>query len=245
MQSKQQEYWLKAAVIGSVWASFEIVFGGFFHSLRLPFAGTFLSFFSVVLLIAFSYKWQGTSLYIKAGLIAALMRSLMPTSVILGPLIGILLEAIIFQYTLNLFKRNLFSYSIVGILVMFSAIIHKIVSIILIYGFDIVTILENLYFVLLKIARIELPLNQLLLLVIISYTGLGVLSALLGMHIGRAILKSDFKAIEIKEKWKVKNSLFNIQSFTYKTYFIFIHISALILSLFALEFYPLYYVFPF
>ncbi|HIP47635.1 MAG TPA: hypothetical protein EYG92_01530 [Lutibacter sp.] len=242
---KQQDSWLKAAVIGSVWASFEIVFGSFFHSLRIPFAGTFLSFFSVVLLIAFSYKWQGTSLYIKAGLIAALMRSLMPTSIILGPLIGILLEAVIFQYTINLLRRNLLSYSIVGVLVMFSAIIHKIVSIILIYGFDIVTILENLYFVLLKTTHIDLPLNQLVIVVLISYTAFGILSALLGMNIGKSILQSDFNTVVVKEKWEVKNTLFNIQGFKYKTYFILFHVATLIISLFALEFYPIQYVVPF
>lgn len=242
---KQQDSWLKAAVIGSVWASFEIVFGSFFHSLRIPFAGTFLSFFSVVLLIAFSYKWQGVSLFLKAGLIAALMRSLMPTSIILGPLIGILLEAVIFQYTINIMKRNFFSYAVVGILVMFSAILHKIVSIILIYGFDIVTILENLYFVLLKTTHINLPLNQLLLVVVVSYTAFGVFSAFLGMRVGKSILQSDLNSIEVKEKWEVKNTLFNIQDFKYKTYFIFFHIVALVLTLFALEFYPLQYVLPF
>jgi nucleoside-triphosphatase THEP1 len=245
MQKQQQEYWLKAAVIGSVWASFEIIFGSFFHSLRIPFAGTFLSFFSVVLLIAFSYKWQGTSLFIKAGLIAALMRSLLPTSIILGPLIGILIEAVIFQYTINLLRRNLLSYSIVGVLVMFSAIFHKIISIIIIYGFDIVTILENLYFVLLKTTHINLPLNQLLLLVVFSYTAFGVLSAFLGMKIGKSINQSKTKPIKIDEKWEVKNTLFDIKNFKYQTFYIFIHSIALVGLLFALEFYPLQYVFIF
>ena len=245
MQKQQQEYWLKAAVIGSVWASFEIVFGSFFHSLRLPFAGTFLSFFSVVLLIAFSYKWQGSSLFLKAGLIAALMRSLMPTSIILGPLIGILLEALIFQYTINLLRRNFLSYAIVGVLVMFSAILHKIVSIVLIYGFDIVKILENLYFVLLKVTHLDLPLNQLLIVVIMGYTAFGILAALLGIKIGVSINKTDVNTLLIKEKWEVKNTLFDIQGFKYKTYYIIIHISVLVFTLFALEFYPLQYVLPF
>jgi len=241
---KDKDNWLKAAVIGSVWASFEIVFGSFFHSLRIPFAGTFLSFFSIVLLIAFSYKWQSSSLFLKAGLIAALMRSLLPTSIILGPLIGILIEAVLFQYAINLFRRNLFSYSIAGILVMFSAIIHKIISIILIYGFDIVTILENLYFVLLKTTHLELPLNQLLWVVVVGYTFMGFLAALLGMYIGVAVQKEGDKEIDIQKKWEVKNNIFDVQNFKYQTIYILFHVIALVLTLFALEFYPVQYVFP-
>jgi len=245
MDKQRQDEWLKAAVIGSVWASFEIVFGGFFHSLRLPFAGTFLSFFSIVLLIAFSYKWHGKHLFLKAGLIAALMRSLLPTSIILGPLVGILIEAVIFQYTINLFRKNLFSYSVIGILVMFSAIIHKIVSIILIYGFDIVTILENLYFVMLKTTHLDLPLNQLVFVVLISYTTLGILTAVLGMNIGVSILKSKNETIEIAKKWEVKNTIFDTQNFKYQTVYIFLHILVLIIALFVLEFFPVHYVLPF
>ncbi len=244
MKTKQQEIWLKAAVIGSIWASFEIVFGGFFHSLRLPFAGTFLTFSAIVLLISFSYKWNDKNLFLKAGLIAALMRSLMPTSVILGPLIGILIEAILFQISINLFKRNLFAFAFAGILAMFSAIIHKVVSIILIYGFDIVKILENLYFVLLKSTHINLPLNQLLVMVVLAYTFLGILAGFIGIKIGKSLTKPASAQMEIHEKWEVKNSLFDIHNFKYQSEYIFLHLIVLVLALFALEYYSVQFVFP-
>jgi len=244
MNAKQQEIWLKAAVIGSVWASFEIVFGSFFHSLRLPFAGTFLSFSAMVLLITFSYKWNDKNLFLKAGLIAALMRSLMPTSVILGPLIGIMLEAVLFQIIINIFKRNYFSFALAGTLAMFSAILHKVVSIILIYGFDIVKILENLYFVLLKTTHINLPVNQLLLIVVFAYTFFGFLSAFLGVKIGKSIDDLPVNSISVNEKWEVKNTLFDIKHFKYHSKYIVIHMSALITFLFALEIYAVQYVLP-
>ena len=243
MKTQQQE-WLKAAVIGSIWASFEIVFGSFFHSLRLPFAGTFLSFFSIVLLITFSYKWQGKYLFLKAGLVAALMRSLLPTSVILGPLIGIMLEAIIFQFAINFFKRNYLSYSIAGILVMFSAIIHKIVSVVLIYGLDIVAVLERLYFMMLKVTRIELPVNELLLVVIIGYVFFGMLASYLGMRMGISMEKSKGETFSIDEPWEVKNTLFDVKNFKYKTHYLFIHLLAIFAVLFTLELYAVQYVLP-
>jgi len=242
MNSKQQDIWLKAAVIGSIWASFEIVFGSFFHSLRLPFAGTFLTFSSIVLLIAFSYKWNDKNLFLKAGIIAALMRSLMPTSVILGPLIGILAEALLFQVSINLSGRNFTGFAVAGILAMFSAILHKIISIILIYGFDIVKILENLYYALMRSTHINLPLNQLLLLVILIYTLAGIAAALLGMKLGKKAMTMQVQPVRINEKWQLKNDLFNIKDFHYRPGLIFLHITALVVFLVALEFYPLFYI---
>ncbi len=243
VQKKQlDDSWLKAAVIGSIWAAFEIVFGSFFHSLRLPFAGTFLTFFSIILLIAFSYKWQGRNLFIKAGIIAALMRSMMPTSVILGPLIGILTEALVFQLALNLFGRNFLAFSIAGILAMFSAITHKIVSIILIYGFDIVKILKNLYFVFLHTVKINLPLNKLLWLVGFSYTLLGVLAALIGMYLGKNISNYSLKEEKSSFQLEIKKSFFELPDFHYHPGLIVFHLVFLVLALFGLEFYPVQYI---
>ena len=242
MDNNQQDIWLKAAVIGSIWASFEIIFGGFFHSLRLPFAGTFLTFSSIILLIAFSYKWQDKNLFIKAGIIAALMRSLMPTSVILGPLIGILVEATLFQLAINLFGRNFLSFAVAGILAMFSAIIHKIVSIILIYGLDIVKILENLYYVFLHTTHLKLPVNQLFILISITYVILGLLAAFVGKMVGKKIQQTNYNQPLTTESWQFKNDLFDIDKFKYQTKYLFIHIIILVLFLIGLEWYPLSYI---
>jgi len=243
MNNKQQDVWLKAAVIGSIWASFEIIFGSFFHSLRLPFAGTFLTFTSIVLLITFSYKWNDEHLFLKAGIIAALMRSLMPTSVILGPLIGIITEAILFQLAILFLGRNFFSYSLAGILAMFSAILHKVVSIILIYGWDIVEILENLYYVLLRITRIDLPVRQLLLLLVVVYVFFGIIAAIIGMISGKQLNKDNFSSfLPVSNEWNPVKDLFHIEDFRYKSEYIYFHLTALIVLLMSLEFYPIFYV---
>ena len=242
MDNAQQDIWLKAAVIGSIWASFEIVFGSFFHSLRLPFAGTFLTFSSVVLLIAFSYKWQDKNLFIKAGIIAALMRSLMPTSIILGPLIGILIEAILFQLALNLFGRHFFSFALAGILAMFSAIVHKVVSIILIYGFDIVKILENLYKVFLQVTHLNLPVNRLLVIVMVAYVLLGLTAAVTGQWTGKRLVANLSVAKPESEHLHFDNKLFDIGDFHYNSRYLILHIVFLILFLIGLEWYPLVYI---
>jgi nucleoside-triphosphatase THEP1 len=243
VQKKQlDDSWLKAAVIGSIWAAFEIVFGSFFHSLRLPFAGTFLTFFSIILLITFSYKWNGKNLFIKAGIIAALMRSMMPTSVILGPLIGILTEAFIFQLAINLLGRNLLAFSLAGTLAMFSAITHKVVSIILIYGFDIVEILKNLYYVFLHTIKIQLPLERLLWLVVVSYTALGITAAIIGMYLGKNSKEYHWPKHKKIFKLNVQQNIFELPDFYYRPGLIFFHLFFLVAFLFALEVYPIQYV---
>jgi len=236
MNNKHQDVWLKAAVIGSIWAGFEIIFGSFFHSLRLPFAGTFLTFTSIVLLIAFSYKWHDKNLFLKAGIIAALIRSLMPTSVILGPLIGILIEAILFQLALNLFGRNFFAFATAGILAMFSAIVHKIISIILIYGFDIVKILENLYYVLLRITHVNLPVEKLLLLVGAGYVLLGLTAATIGQIAGKNLSNETISKDVNIDNLVIKNDLFDIAHFKYQSKYIWFHLILLVLFLTGLEF---------
>ncbi len=243
MREESNNSWLKAAVIGSIWASFEIIFGTFLHNLRIPFAGTFLTFFSLVLLIGFSYKWNDRYLFLKAGIITALMRSMLPTSIILGPLIGILVEAVIFQISVSIFKRTYLAFVIAGILSMFSAILHKVVSILIIYGFDIVKVLENMYFVLLKTTHIDLPLKYLFLLVTVVYTVLGIITAYIGVKTGKQIANRNNISIdkEVYIELEKENKLFNTTSFKYNSILIFIHIIALILSLILLENYSYLY----
>lgn len=237
------ESWLKAAVIGSIWASFEIIFGTFLHNLRIPFAGTFLTFFSLVLLIGFSYKWNDKNLFLKAGIICALMRSMMPTSIILGPLIGIMVEAIIFQFSLKLFGRTYLAFVVAGVLSMFSAIIHKVISILIIYGLDIVKLLENMYFVLLKTTHINLPVDQLLIIVSLIYITLGFATAYIGIKVGKELLVSDrnFSIDEIDFNGEKEYILFNTNKFRFNSILIFVYIVLLIFSLVTLEIYPFWY----
>ncbi len=183
--TKFDDTWIKAAVIGSIWASFEIVFGSIFHNFRLPFAGTFLTFFGIVLLSTYSFKWDGKNLFLKAGLICALMRSISPTAIIIGPLVGILLEAVFFQLFYNIFGRKIITFVLAGILAMFAAVIHKIVSILIIYGFDILKVLENLYFYLVKVTHINLSLVQLLEIVVAAYTFSGIAAGITGYKLGK------------------------------------------------------------
>ena len=100
---KLSPVWMKAAIVGGLWASVEIIVGSFLHNLRIPFSGTFLTMQGIMILIAFYRLWPERGLIWRAGLICALMKSVSPSSVILGPMSGIFFEAILLETGIRLF----------------------------------------------------------------------------------------------------------------------------------------------
>ncbi|MCB9015036.1 MAG: hypothetical protein H6541_04515 [Lentimicrobiaceae bacterium] len=137
--------WMKAAVAGGLWAAFEIIIGSFLHNLRIPFAGSILSAFAVMLMIAFHRMWPEKGLIWRAGLICALMKSISPSALILGPMIGIMTEALLIELAIRTLGGNRVGYIVGGVMGVSSALIHKVVSILILYGSDIVEVYLNIY----------------------------------------------------------------------------------------------------
>ena len=179
--NRLSETWLKAAVVGSLWASFEIIIGSFLHNLRVPFAGTLLSFASVGLIIAFIQVWNNKGLVWRAGLIAALLKSISPSAVILGPMIGIFSEALIIELFISLLGRNIVSYILAGAFAVLSAPLHKVVTLLVTYGFDLLVIIEQLYkYILKQLGKVEGDPVLLISIIMLLYMLVGMLAAVLG-----------------------------------------------------------------
>ena len=207
---KEKDIWLKSAVIGSLWASVEIIMGSFFHNLQLPFAGTLLAVFTVVFIVAVLQLWNQTGLIWRAGLICALMKSISPSAVILGPMTGIFFEAILLELFIFLFGRNIFGYIIAGSMAVLSALLHKLLTLLIIYGWDSVKILANLYRYAMKQLHIENinPLHALIALTSI-YVFLGIFAAITGYIIGqKAKQKKSSNSIEDKIDFSKADSFF-------------------------------------
>ena len=154
MQSAPEEHlnekWLKSSLIGSLWAAVEIIFGSFLHNMKVPFSGTVLTFISVFLLISFFQVWKEKGIIIRAGLICAAMKSISPSAVILGPMIGILTEAFLLEMMIRFAGTNLFSYLVGGALAVLSALFHKVFMLIILYGFNLVKLAEEFYYFIIK-----------------------------------------------------------------------------------------------
>ncbi|MBN2175804.1 MAG: hypothetical protein JW731_16865 [Bacteroidales bacterium] len=183
---KLNPVWLKAAVLGGLWASVEIIIGSFFHNLRLPFAGTILAANGTILMIAFYQMWPQKGLIWRAGLITALMKSVSPSAIILGPMIGIMIEALLVEFFIRAFGNNPVSLSFAGALSVSSAFIHKVVSLIILYGFNIVKLYVDIFNWLAKQVRIEHPNPWMLVIVVVAvYLFFGITAALTGFYIGK------------------------------------------------------------
>lgn len=178
--------WQKAAVLGSLWASSEIVLGSFLHNLRVPFAGNFLTGIGIILLITMAHRWTDKGLFWRSGLICALMKSMSPSAVIFGPMIAIFSEAVLMELSVRIFRRNIFSFLLAGVLAMSWNLFHKIASYLIVYGFDIV----GLYLNLMKMAEKQLQIKVedpywLIYILLAAQVVFGLLAAMLGILAGR------------------------------------------------------------
>ncbi len=144
-KTDKREIWLKASVIGSLWAGIEIIIGSYLHNLRMPMAGSLLTVNAIALMVAFSRMWPEKGLFWRAGLICALMKSISPSAVILGPMIGIFLQSFLFNLSIYALGRNMPAYLIGGLLAAVSSLLHKIGRLLLIYGLDLIQITQNLF----------------------------------------------------------------------------------------------------
>lgn len=199
-QSSLSQKWIKAAAIGSIWAAIEIVAGSFLHNLKVPFSGTMLAMTAVYILVAFSMQWKEPGIIIRAGLIAAVMKSISPSAVILGPMIGITMEALILEGTWLLLGRNLTGFIIGGMLAVTWTLLQKILSLLILYGFDLVKIAEAFYLFLVKSTGLEgLSPLYLVLLVAVIYLIAGTLAAVAGYLSYRQLQKKPANTETLKQ----------------------------------------------
>lgn len=239
--ARLSETWLKAAVVGSLWASFEIIIGSFLHNMRMPFAGTILSFASVGMVIAFIQVWKNRGLVWRAGLIAALLKSISPSAIIIGPMVGIFSEAIIIEVVIIMLGRNLPSYLIAGAFAVLSALIHKVVSLLITYGFDLVIIVKQLYLYLIrKIGLTEGDPYLVIICVAAAYMFIGMTGALLGFLGGvkaREKMPQEFEQI-IPES---KSTFFKQTKLERSSpWFLLLHLIGIMACLYMINVFPLW-----
>ena len=241
------ELWLKAAIAGGLWASVEIIIGSFLHNLKVPFAGSILAGFGVVLMIAFLQLWPERGLIIRAGLVCALMKSVSPSAVILGPMTGILAEALLMEVGVLLFGRTLPGFLIAGALALFSALIHKVVSLLILFGTNIIRIYLNLF----QFASRQINIPDADPVVLLSwlaaiYLLAGALAGLLGYLTGRKA-NNQFKQIPAFNTDIVgQNDFFHTNPHQkFKVWLLLVHILAIPVGLMLMNFFNVWSFLPF
>jgi hypothetical protein len=199
--------WLKASVIGSTWGSFEIITGSFLHNLKVPFAGTIMAFFSILLMTAFLQHWRQKGIIWRAGLIAALMKSLSPSAFLLGPMTGIFLEALFVELTISILGINFISCVLGGGLSLLTALIHKLVNLLLLYGGDFITIYKNIIsFAFRQFDEAGISMGHVLTAIALLYFISGMLAGGLGYFAGKSITHSLAEFIPVSVPASIKAS---------------------------------------
>lgn len=234
---KLSEKWIKASIIGTIWAASEIVLGSFLHNLKVPFSGNLLAAIGLIILISVSYIWTQKGLFWRAGLICALMKTLSPSAVIFGPMIAIFSEAVLLEISVRLFGKTIVGYTLGAMLAMSCNLFQRIINYIIFYGLNIV----QLYTDLIKFAQKQLDIHFdivwfPIIFLLIVYCILGILSAIIGIKVGRRILKQPaeckFENLRIASDKKQNTS--NID-FNYSLIWLFVNITLMIVALILLN----------
>jgi len=162
--------------------------GSFLHNLRVPFSGNILTAIGIIILISASYRWKEVGLFWRAGLICAIMKSLSPSAVIFGPMIGIFSEALLLEFGTRLFGRNLLGFMIGATLAMTWVLFQRIANFLIFYGADIVQVYTGL----MKMAEKQLSMKVDLVwlpvvILVVVHVIFGVLAAILGIRTGRLV----------------------------------------------------------
>ncbi|MCK5855839.1 MAG: hypothetical protein KAG64_00010 [Bacteroidales bacterium] len=244
-QTHISELWLKAASIGSIWAANEIILGSFLHNLRIPLSGTIMSFLSVAFVVAFSKMWPERGLIWRAGVIAALMKSLSPSAIIFGPMIGIMSEAFILEFVLMIFGRRLPSFMLAGSLAVAFVLIQKIVTAIVTYGWDIILIFEKMYDYSIRQFHWEnLEAKYAVLALFMVYLLIGMTGGLIGYLTGKQAQQlGQLNSIDFQDNKKRFQSLFeHTTSYKYSGWLLLLHITVLMLGFYIINNAPLQYV---
>jgi nucleoside-triphosphatase THEP1 len=188
--------WRKAALLGGLWASLEIILGSFLHNLRVPMSGMMLSAIGVVLLSAGYQRWPVPGLLWRAGLICAVMKSMSPSAIILGPMVGIFMEGLLMEIGTRLFFGSALGCLLGGALAVGATLVQKAINLLITFGFDIVDLYLRLYELAARnLGVISLGPVDLLLLFLLVHIATGVMAAAMGIMVGRQAGKSPAAAL--------------------------------------------------
>lgn len=136
--------WRRAAVLGSLWAASEILLGSFLHNLRVPLRGHILTAIAIAILAGGHRVWRQRGVVWRAGVIAAAMKSVSPSAVLLGPMVAITMEGVAFEVGLGLARGRAAGVALGGALAMSWTFAHQVISLLVTYGLNLVEVYTRL-----------------------------------------------------------------------------------------------------
>lgn len=137
-------FWPYVAAFGALWGAAEVTLGSFLHTLRMPFTGVLLASAGACLLVAQRQVLPRRGAALATGVVAALCKSMSPGGAILGPMLGILAEALLVELALMPAPRSVVAAVLAGALAATWAAFQKLVMQILFYGGSVIDLYMSL-----------------------------------------------------------------------------------------------------
>jgi hypothetical protein len=129
------------AIFGALWGASEISMGSVLHNLNVPFSGAVLAGIGlcVAMIARIFVPKRGATLF--TGVIATILKLFSVGSVVIGPMIGILAEALIAEGVLSLYpKPKLGAFTLAGSLGVVWTLVQPFVTGLLLFGRNIAEI---------------------------------------------------------------------------------------------------------
>lgn len=228
--------WIKASILGTVWASSEIVLGSFLHNLRVPFSGNILTAIGIVILISAQYKWKEKGLFWRAGIVCALMKTMSPSAVIFGPMVAIFSEALLLEISVRLLGRTVAGFLLGSVLAMSWNLFQKIFNYIIFYGYNIVEVYKNLMIYAEKQLGLRFDAVWTPILILLAlYALFGAVAAWIGIRTGHHINENPLSISDFKKQTEPVSASRKKANFQYSFVWLIFDMIFLVVPLFLVD----------
>ena len=164
------------ALFGALWGLMEATLGVTLKGLRIPMGGAILTTVAIIIFLTGRYFVQRRGSILMMGAVAAILKIFSIGTVIAGPFLAILIEALLAEVLVSLLGVNRISYLITAVVLVLYTIIHPFISQGIIFG-------DNIYkFYLEMFQQISISLHidyQHLGLIVLVYAGIHTLLGLI------------------------------------------------------------------
>ncbi|MDD2563807.1 MAG: hypothetical protein PHU27_06290, partial [Salinivirgaceae bacterium] len=243
MSNNPSLLWIKASIVGTIWAASEIVFGSFLHNLKIPFSGNILTAIGIVILISINYRWKERGLFWRAAIVCALMKTMSPSAIIFGPMIAILSQGFIIEITTRIIGRNAVGYIVSSIFSMLWNLLQKVINILLFYSMNIIDVYKSVTQFAEHQLNITTDITWIPIILLVCIYGIfGLFAGILGMKIGKKSNKINPSTLVMNSSAPLPMSKKSIP-FNYSVYWLALNLFFIISSLTAIQIlYPMLWI---
>lgn len=125
------------ATFGALWGLMEITVGVTLKGLRIPMGGAILTALAVIIFTTGRYFVPRKGSVLMMGAVAAILKIFSVGTVIAGPFMAIVLEALFGEILLSLLGRHLLSYILTGVILLLYSMVHPFISQGIVFGANI------------------------------------------------------------------------------------------------------------